>query len=309
MMPSTQTSSSTSRSGSSSRTAMVPGMMAYSERMLGLNMQNYENILSGHAQGQQMLAGTLNRIYEGYGDIESRVMNMLGVNGGGWGVATPAANAIRQGATRTQGQTQQQMINAGLGNTSVMGNLTNQNQLQTNQAYGELGSKLADYAAGYTSQIGLARQQSAMQGAGLQAQMENNYVSTLGGYQFRNTVGDLTGQFSNSWSQGSSQSQGMSAESPMMGSRGGGGGRMNGGNFGVSQPSYDPYTPRPMGDLTAVNYGAARPSSFSYGGGGNVLNLSGGYGGDWAGMTPTQAGGGYGIPGLDETPRSRGASA
>lgn len=275
-MASTQSSSSYQRSGSTTKTAIVPGMMSVYNQLLGLNQQNYENILTGYQQGQQMLANSLNQVYQGYNEVEAKTMRLLGVDGGGWGVATPAANAIRQGSTKTQGETQQAMINAGLGNTTVLTSMRNQNQLQTNQAYGELGSKLADYAAGYASQIGLARQQAMLQGASLQSGLTQSYLGNLSGFKFQNTAGDLTGTFSRSWSEGGSQSQGMSTDPIQMG-----GGRSSGGGAAArraadptmySGPTL-PYQPF-VQDLQAINYAATRPQAFGYSGGSNILQLA-----------------------------------
>jgi hypothetical protein len=255
-------------------------MMGVYNQLLDLNQGNYNNILSGYQQGQQLLGQSLGQAYAGYGNIQDDVMRMLGVDGGGWGVATPGANQIRQDSTRTAGDIQQRMINAGLGNSTVMASMANQNRLQTNQAYGELSANLADKAAGYRSQIGLARQQAMMQGAGLQAQMSNNYLNTLGGYRFQNTAGDLTGQFSNSVGNSVSQSQAQSLEAPnygggggYMGSRGTGiTGRGADPNFGGGrQEPYDPFAH----DLTAINYAAGRPQTMGYSGGSNVLNFAG----------------------------------
>lgn len=294
-MPSMQSSSSTSRSGQQSQTRIVPGMLDYSKHMTGLNMQNYENILSGYGNSQAMLAAGMNASYAGYNQLSDSAMHMMGVDGGGWGIATPAANRIRQDSTQTQGQTQQRMINAGLGNSTVLASMANQNRLQTNQAYGELGANLANHATGIMTQIGLARMQANTQILGMQANASNNYISTLGGYRFGNTVGDLTGQFSQGYSNANSQSQGMATGDPMMGgARGGGGGggitsRAADPYFGGGGQPYSPYS----NDLTAINYAATRPQSFGYSGSSNVLNLSGGYGPQWSGMDPTQGGGGY----------------
>ena len=289
-MASMQSSSSQSRSGSQTQTRIVPGMMAVYNQLLGLNQQNYENIISGYGSAQQMLAGQLSQVYAGYGGIEDRVMRMLGVDGGGWGVATPAANAIRQQATAAQGSNMQNMINAGLGNTTLLANVTNQNSLQTNQAYGELGSKLADYAAGYAERIGLARQQAMLQGTGMQANLAAGYLSNLAGYQFQNTAGNLTGQFSRSWSEATSQSQGMSQDPFYGGGSRGGSGRGGGGMNARANVAYD-MSPLPqMGTLTPFNYQQNQQiSPWSYGGSSNVLQLSGNY----AGMNqPTRTGGG-----------------
>ncbi len=286
-MPGTQQSTSSSRSVSNTKTGVVPGMMGVYNQLMGLNQQNYQNILSGYQTAQQQLAQGLGQVYSGYGTVESNVMRMLGVDGGGWGVATPGANSIRQQATAAQGATQQNMINAGLGNSTVLASMTNQNALQTNQAYGELSSKLAGLSAGYETQIGLARQNAMLQGTGMQANLATNYLSDLSHYQFSNTAGPLTGQFGQTVSQSQGQSSGLQIDLPQYstGARGGGSAQPGSGQAGNYLPSYNSGSPdqRP-GDISPYNYGQGVSGALS-GGNSNVIDLSGGYNDAPAGQT------------------------
>lgn len=296
-MPATHQSTSSSRSVSNTKTAVVPGMMGVYNQLLGLNQQNYSNILSGYQTAQQQLASSLGGIYSGYGDVENKVMKMLGVDGGGWGVATPGANAIRQQATQAQGATQQNMINAGLGNSTVLSSMTNQNALQTNQAYGELGSKLANYAAGYEERIGSARLNAMMQGTGMQANLATNYLGDLSHYQFQNTAGNLTGQFGQTVTNSQGQSSGLEYSMPQYNTGGRGGGMSSGGGQAGNYPaSYNSASPdRPSTEWSPYSYQAQ----------GGQVNLSGGYSnpnqmlmeGNWAGGSPEyygpRSGGGY----------------
>ncbi len=201
-----QTSSSTS----TSETRIVPGMMKVYNQLLDLNQKNYNNVLSIYQQGSQQLASQLPGIYAGYTDLENRVMSTLGMGeplgGNNWGVAQPAARQIQRDFAQTQGDTQQAMINAGLGNSTVLGNFRNQNTRMTGEAFATLGANLANYAAGYQRDIGLAQQAARMQGAQLQSNYALGGASTLAGYQFQNTAGPLTGQFSTSTSNSSGYS-------------------------------------------------------------------------------------------------------
>lgn len=218
---------------------MIPGMMGVYNQTLGLNEQNYANILGTYGRGAGQLAATLPGIYGGYGQLQSAIGQTLGVTGGGWGVAAPAAQAIQQTFAQTQGQTRQQMINAGLGNTTVGANISNQNALMASQAYAGLGAQLAQTYAGYEAQIGLAGLGAQMQGAGMQAQMAQATGSTLGGQKFGNTAGQLAGPVG-----GSSSYQ-----------TGGG----PGGVLGAGANAYDPAYGSDQGGASAVSQGYGAP--------------------------------------------------
>lgn len=216
--------------GSASSPGVVPGMMDVYNHLLGMNTQNYGNVLSGYGQAQGNLGAQLPGIYAGYGQQEQNVMNTLGVGNGGWGVAAPAAEAIREGGVATQGKNQQALIDAGLGNSSMLAQANNQTAFQTGQAYAGLGAQLAQTAAGYQSQFGLAGLAAQMQGAGMQTSLAQSYLSNLAGYGgFANKAGSLTGQYS------------ASQQYPPIG---GGGGHGGGGSSGGSG---DPFTNQMLG--------------------------------------------------------------
>lgn len=228
-----------------------PTISAY-QQLLGLNQSNYNNILSAYNTGQQNIGNSLQGIYSGYNQLSQGVMNTLGVSGGGWGVAQPAADAIAQAYSKARGATTQGLVNSGLGNTTLLGNLQNQNAQMAGQSYGNLGSQLASTAAGYQAQLGQARLGSQMQGLGMQTQLQSGLGNALAGYHFQNTAGPLTGQqsFSRSGSgEGGSGGGGgnVSGSNAMLGWGGLGAtalGWMGGGNPGVglagaySQPNY-----------------------------------------------------------------------
>lgn len=203
------TGQSTSTSGSQSGTGMVAGMYDVYKELLGKNERNYQNVLGSYNQGQDELRGNLQSLYPGYGQVQSGVMNTLGMGqvlgkDGNWGVAAPAAQAIADTHAQRQAATTQQMTNAGLGNTTAAGNLQAQNAAMAAKSYGDLGAQLAGQAAQYQSNIGLAGQQGRLQGAGMQADAAWREAGALAGYNFGNTAGNLTGQFSTSGSQANS---------------------------------------------------------------------------------------------------------
>lgn len=204
--------SGSSSSSSSSHPDTIPGMMGVYSQLLGLNQQNYGNVLNAYQQGQGNLGQQLPGIYGGYGAVQGQVENTLGMGqvlgqNGNWGVAAPAAQAIGQAYQQNQANTTQQMTNAGLGNTTVGANLQNQNTLGAAQAYGGLGAQLAQTAAGYQAQIGQAGLGARMQGLQAQTGLYGDQGKALAGYNFQNTAGALSGQYTNSSSQSQQQQQ------------------------------------------------------------------------------------------------------
>lgn len=235
-MPSTQRGSQSGSSSSRQSTALVPGMKGLYEQNLKMQEHNYNNVLLAYGQGQQQLAGSLNSIYAGYGGVENKVMHTLGVDGGGWGVAAPAAAQIQQNAAQSFGQQQQRLMNSGLGNTTVLAGLQGQNTLFANQAMAGLGAQLAQTAAGYQSQIGMAGLGAQMQGAGMQSNFAQAYMGDLSRFEFRNNVGSLTGGFGNSQSSNVGSNEGQSLDNPGRGGGGLGGGGMETNPNGVGGP-------------------------------------------------------------------------
>jgi hypothetical protein len=228
-------------SASTSGTGIVPGMLDVYNQLLGLNQQHYQNVLGAYQGAQGNLAQNLPSISQGYGDIENQVMGTLGqgraLGGNNWGVAQPAATAIGKAFTQAMGNSSQQMVNAGLGNTTVTANLQNMNAQNAGNAYASLGSQLAQTAAGYQSQLGLAGLGQRMQGLGMQTGLSQAAFGPLG-QSFGNTAGNLTGGFSNSAAQYPNYPYGR-------GGYGGGGGGppMNPGSTPYSSPVVhgDPY--------------------------------------------------------------------
>lgn len=210
-------------SSSSSAPVLNPGAQGMYQNLLNLNQQNYAGILNSYNQGQANLTGNLQSLYSGYGQLENSVMNTLGMGtNGGWGVAKPAADAIAGAYSQARGKNVQNMINSGLGNSTLLGQMQNQAASMAGQSYGQLGSQLAQTAAGYQTQINSARLQAQMQGLGMQTQLQQGLGNALAGYKFANTFGDMYGQQSNSSSQQSSGGGG-----------GGGGGGGSSGNSGM----------------------------------------------------------------------------
>lgn len=191
-------SQSTNRSGS----YVDPTKLGLYNQLLGLNQQNYSNVLNAFNTGQDELRGNLAGAYGQLPSIQNTLGmgQVLGANGN-WGVADPAARAIAANQAQGAANINQQMRRSGLGNTTAVGNLQAQNTAQANNAYGALGADLAGRAAAYQQQ-GINTQ---MQGAGMQADAAWRRAGALG-QQFSNTFGNLDSSFG----MGDSMSQGTS---------------------------------------------------------------------------------------------------
>lgn len=196
---------------SQSSTGIVSGMQDVYNQLLSLNAQHYGNAQSVYNSAQQNLASNLPSIYNGYNQVQSDVENTLGLGGalGGsnWGVAQPAETAIQNAALQQQGQNTQNMTNAGLGNTTAVANAADQINYQQQQATAGLGANLAQTAAGYQSQIGMAGLGAQMQGLGQQTGIATSNLP-IANTQTALPSSSLTGQFSTG--QGTSVSTGAS---------------------------------------------------------------------------------------------------
>lgn len=263
---------SSSSSSGVSNPVIIPGMQDIFNKLLGLNTQNYQTILGMYGQGMNNIGNATNLEY-------NTVMNTLGMGqvlgqNGNWGVAGPAATAIGQAYDKSLANTTQQGIASGLGGTSLMGNLQNQNAQMASQSYAGLGSQLAQTAAGYQSNIMGA-------GIGMQNSLTQGLMGNLAGFRFNPGV-NLTGQQSSNT--GHSGSPGGIIDA----TGGGGGGRGGGSRGGGGGGGY-----RGLGGMFGGGGGV----------GGGTMGLGGGFGGGGLGGGGigggTQgggigAGGGYG---------------
>lgn len=281
-MPPIQTNAVSSGSGRSSSTSqsgteMIPGMSSVYNQLLGMNEGAYNQALGAYGQGQSQLASGLPSIYSGYNNVQGNVMNTLGMGqvlgqNGNWGVAAPAAQAIGQTFAQNSANTTQQMTNAGLGNTSAVGNAQNQNALTAGQAYSGLGAQLAQTAAGYQSQIGMAGLGAQMTGVQAQSALSGQEGAGLLNHTYSNTAGSLTGGFGSS---SSTSQQASGSTSPTGGSGTGSTGQQaypyqgqGGGNSGFSGASAG--TPGSGSPITSGGGDSSGTGGFQSGSGVNV---------------------------------------
>ena len=244
-------------SQSTSEQRPIPEMINLYKDALSRNQANYNNILSSYATGEQRLNATLPSIYRGYGDVLKNVQNTLGFGGKPYGVLNAEMERENQKSAFQGGNIQQQMINRGLGNTTVLANMQNQNELFRRQSMNDIGARLAGMYSGAQERIGQAGLGAQMQGLGMQTGLSQARGSTLGGYRFQEP-GPLVGGYSQSTSRGNQAALGGGYGGGYGGGKVGGGG--GGGGFGrKTGADLSPY-----GDATGQTFQSYTPG---YGGG------------------------------------------
>jgi hypothetical protein len=228
----------------------------------GSVIAGYQNTLSGQQSAQQ-------GIQSGYNALGGQVANTLGYGGTPWGVAAPAAQSIADVYQGQMGSAQQNLINSGLGNSTVLQSVQRGIGLDAAKAYGGLGAQLAQTYAGYESQLGLAGLNYANQANQQNTALQQAQLGYMGayhgqGYGQRQPMG---GGGIGAPSSGGSGPQGI--KSPSSGSSAGYQPQSNQGYYGGQQSAYLP--------LDQINVPGATSST------------SGGYTGDAYG-NPTNPG-------------------
>lgn len=223
--------------------------MAIYNNMLNFAQQNYQNITAGY---QDVLANQRQAeaaVTAGYGNLQGNVHAMIQNVGSG-------QNLINQQTyAQAQASTQNQMINAGLGNTTVLG----QEQLKNTGSYAiaqnTLADQIAQLQAGYYSQIGLAGLNYQGQAINADTALQAHQLDYMGNQSYPYLEG--LGRLGSSMGGGGG---GMSV-GPMGGGAGGVAGLLGGG--------------RHIGNIPGGNYGGG----FGGGSGNMVFGGSGDSGG------------------------------
>ncbi len=235
-------------------------MATYSD-MLTTQSNNYKTVLDQYTQNQQNLQQQLPGIYAGYNKLSNDVTNTLGDQ------YAPAAYDITKLWKATSGSIDQGLINAGFGNSSVRGNMQNQNTYMAGKNYEQLAASLAAQRAGLQSNIGLSGQAAQLQGLGLQTQAASQFGNLLNA----NTTQTRTGS-------------NLGGGGPQVGSMGGGSSRGGGSNYNPGLSALNGLSPNMLSDL---GYG---PGSRTPAGG--MMSLSSNQPGYWQGSPddPANAG-------------------
>jgi hypothetical protein len=145
---------------------------AYNEA-LTFNKQNYNNVLQGYQQVQQQMAQQSNAIRQQYVRLNRNVQKGL----------TGAENSAREEITDQYaalgGQQAQQLIDRGLGNTTVQSAVSRGLEKDEAKSRRALASDFAQLREGYRSQLGQARLGFMNNAMNAQAGMAQNQLSWM----------------------------------------------------------------------------------------------------------------------------------
>lgn len=143
---------------------------------LGLNSANYQNILAGYQQTAGNLNAATQQIVGGYNDLQTGVLNDLSNAG------ATQRQAINDNYAREQGAAMQQLINRGLGNTTIQQGVQRGLIFDREKANVSLAEQIANLKASYRSNLGLAglsyQNQAAMQNAA-QANQQLQWMNSV----------------------------------------------------------------------------------------------------------------------------------
>lgn len=145
------------------------------------NANNFYNTITSGYKG---LANTLNTtqqgITQGYNQLSQDVLGTIK------GICQSQMQAVQCSFTKANAATQQQLINSGLGNSTVLQSAQRGNQMQEALAQTAVKNQFAQLYAGYQSNLGLAglnyQNQAAQQQTALgQGELENllRYVNVM----------------------------------------------------------------------------------------------------------------------------------
>ncbi len=257
-------------------------------------ISDYGDVLAGYQSAIGAQQAQQAGIQSGYSNLQGQVANTLGYGGTPWGVAAPAAQSIADVYAQRQGQATQQLINSGLGNSTVLQSALRGNMLDTQKAYAGLGANLAQTYAGYQSNLGLAGLNQQAQAAQQQQQLRQQQLAYQG-TRYNEGIAPIPGYYSGQAPGGAVRSGGISnpyAQSPHMDH---GGGRGYGGGYGGGVSSYLPNFSQNAG-VSGWQDNYAAPAQ-DYGAGLNVPGInydySGGAATDYPNTVPEDLAGWY----------------
>ena len=232
---------------------------------LAMNQTNYNNILSGYSSLMSSQQAAEAPITAGYGQLENQVMGTI------QGITASQQQAIKDVYAQQSGAASQQMINSGLGNSTVQQSVQRGLTLDEQKAQVALANQQAQLTAGYQSNLGLAglnwQQQALGQNTGLGVQQLNWMNSVNATYPNAGMYAQLA--------------QGYGAMQAAQQARGmlGGGSGLTGtyGATGFTPPTY-PQSVQASGGGMTPGTGAAASSPYNPGGGVNYGDTLGAVG-------------------------------
>ena len=146
---------------------------------LNAAQSNWNNVMQGYSQLASGLQAGIAPISQGYQNLTKEVL--CGIKG----VQQSQLNAVQCQFTKASGATQQQLIGAGLGNSTVLGSAQRGNVAQEALASTQVQNQFAQLQAGYQSQLGLACLNWQQQALGMQQGLGNQQLQTMAGTSSR----------------------------------------------------------------------------------------------------------------------------
>ncbi len=143
---------------------------------LQMNQSNYQNIMQGYQQALAQQSSAQAAIGAGYTNLYNNVLSTIKDTFGA------QSTAINQGAAREQASGSQNLINSGLGNSTIMQSMNMGVESQRQQQQTSLTDQQAQMMGSYMSNLGLAGLQNQQVG---QAQIAGTTQNQLG---FMNSV-------------------------------------------------------------------------------------------------------------------------
>jgi hypothetical protein len=151
--------------------AFTNPLQAYTQaynNYLSANQTNYNNIVAGYNKLACTLQGALAPIAQGYTNLSNQVLGTI------QGTEQSQLQSVQCTYTKQSGMAQQQAINSGLGNSTVLSSLNRGIAACEARAQTAVTNQYAQTVAGYEANLGLAglnfQNQAAMEQAGLGTQ-------------------------------------------------------------------------------------------------------------------------------------------
>ena len=213
--------------------------LAQNQALYGNILQGYNQVLGNQQRGQQGVA-------QGYTNLQNQVLGDI------QGITAAQSQQIQDVYAQQMGAQQQQLINSGLGNTTIQGTMARGLTLDEQKAQIALANQQSQLTAGYAAQLG---------SAGLAYQGQAIAANTGEANQALNWMNSVTAAYPNAQSYAQLQyNQGLL--NALNGRRGlgqglGAGGFVGGGYGPVAPPSAPP-------GANPFNYGPGAPGASSF---------------------------------------------
>jgi hypothetical protein len=144
---------------------------------LQMNQANYNNILTGYQQAVQQQTAAQQAIQAGYANLYNQVLNKVE------GIGNDRRNQINSAAAKQLASGSQQLIDRGLGNTTIQSSLDRGVESDRNRNLTQLSDDQAKMIGDYMSQLGLAGLGAQQRGLEGTTAMLMNQLGFMGSVQ------------------------------------------------------------------------------------------------------------------------------